>query len=395
MNSNTTSAAPRGKYNRWCEKRPLERRQWYRYNSDLTYSANAAFFLHETVGCEGLEFVVFSNAQIEEPIIELPGNITLIPCFILDLEGTSINDELSLLTEIQMGQSRYIYDGWVPISDWRIEAVNEAIEKIDQVLSLFSLLVDISITWEPKYPPTTFCKGLGLTCQHVHAIKVLKCITESLNEDDSTALFKSIAWLSQSFKLSETTAKFLFCFLAIESLATYIEIYAKDNSIFKPLRSFQISEEEYNKQRDDCIRAILDLKQYWDKCPMNAIQRANSECVKGTRQRLENHMEIISAEDPLFDLLFKTKVDGKTLYHLRNKIAHGGMNALSQKERERVSARLWDVERLARRYIHKVLEFIESERICLSIELPKPDISWHDLEYRGDFHMAKEYRDHL
>lgn len=399
MDSDVTLEVPQGKYNRWCEKRTLVYKQGYNgyfYNRELTYTENAALFLHETVGCEGLEFVVFSNAEIDEPIIELPGNITLIPCFMVDLNGAKIDDQLTHLTFMQMEQSRYIYDGWMPISDWKIETVKKAIGEIDQALSLFSLLVGASFTWEPKYPPYFEASAYGLTHQHIHAIKQLKCITESLEGDDLRALFKSIAWFSQSFRLSEPTAKFLFCILAIESLATYIETNTKDGSAFKSLRSPQ--ETTKDEDRINCIHEILDDRP--DKDLIKAVNDAYVKCVLGigTKAHVKNNLKNIFGESSeCFELLFKSKGDGDTLYKLRNKIAHGTVDALSEKEREIISARLWDVERLVRRYILKVLEVVISENeIDLGIETPhsKTDILPHSLMYRGPFHMAEIYRNH-
>ena len=82
------------KYNRaWCEKRPLvcgdqdrmlRACQW-EVKKDLSPSESAAFFLHELTGCEGLEFVAFSNARLTRPVT-LVNDVILVPCFLDDID---------------------------------------------------------------------------------------------------------------------------------------------------------------------------------------------------------------------------------------------------------------------------------------------------------------------
>ena len=137
-----------GKYNKWCERRHLvcadegkiEKAFKYASDTNLTLSEMAAFYTHELVDCQGLEFVVFSNARINLPV-ELPGDITLVPCFLAELEKTD-----SVIAQLTLEMDRracFVYDGWLPVGDWQRYSVRKAIGRVNSALSVLWLLSPI------------------------------------------------------------------------------------------------------------------------------------------------------------------------------------------------------------------------------------------------------------
>ena len=202
MSSNIASAVPSGKYNRWCERRPLicgdeeklRRSDVYVRQDNLTYSEKTAFYLHELVNCEGLEFVAFSNIRLNEPI-ELPGHITIVPCFLPNLRN-NIRHPLAQLTIQMATRSRFIYDGWLPIGEWEVRDVREAIIKIDSALSLFALRCSAWFSWEPKYSGISRQDSYyEFNPSHVREIGKSSQFIDSLSSVDASALLRSIAWL--------------------------------------------------------------------------------------------------------------------------------------------------------------------------------------------------------
>lgn len=298
-------------------------------------------------------------------------------------------------------RSNFIYDGWLPISDFRIEALRKAVRKVDQALSIFSLQGRVSFSWEPKYNPMDISTPLSyhFEHQHIQGIEQLSHFTESLtNASDSRSLFRSVAWLSQSLRLTEPAARFLFSILAIESLATYIEEKAADGSVFAELRSVQITKSKRKEQREECIKITLD--NLLSESPTEAVNSAYFNCIAGIKKRLKTHLERVFIDDPEpVDLLFNTKVEGKTLYDLRHEIAHGTVDALSEAQREMIYSRVWDVERLARRYILNVLELIQGKSVLVkqmngSLNIPLENmIISSERMYSGPIHMAQIYID--
>jgi len=402
MSPSSLPEVPLGKYNRWCERRPLvcadENRilltDQYVLDSTLSLSEKAAFYVYELVGCQGLEFAVFSNARIKQTMV-LPGNVTIVPCFLTELRDT--NSLLAKLTLDMSHRACFVYDGWLPIDDWQRTSVRKFIKMIDSALSVFAIRASAWFSWEPKYSP--IMRG-GITYEFeqedVTQVNQLTRFINEIRETDAKALLSSIGWLSQSVRLIEPAARFLFGILAIESLATYIEEESEEDSVFSQLRCEKLTKQQRKEWRQACIRDTMT--QFLDNDPEKAVLTAYFNCMVGIRQRLQSHLQGIFQEDtePI-DLLFNLKIEGKTLYDLRNEIAHGRMDALSEAQRETVMLRAWDLERVARTYILKVLgnitgyELAEQEIIeSISPHLREGVVS-NEHMYRGPIHMAEVY----
>lgn len=347
------------KYNDWRQKRCLicadpalyQRATRFFTQTHLGPSERAAFYLHELTGCEGLEFVAFSNAKLKRPVT-LANEVILVPCFMSEMEGQNVQDPLVWATMYMERKSRFVYDGWIPITTWDEESVRRAVQKVDEALSIFCMRGRTFFEWEPKYPAPEYPQSnYEFGEEQVQELESIAQALDSLGEDDRNAMHRSLAWLSQGIRLNEPAARFLFSMLSIESLATYIE---KNTSGSSPLASLKVSTvTEY--KRDECIRTTLSSLLGDD--PRKAIEKAYFDCVITITRRLKDHLAHVFASDTeLYELLFEQRVDGKTLYDLRHHVAHGEANALSERQREQIRQRVWDTERVARRYIWAVFE---------------------------------------
>jgi hypothetical protein len=402
MSLDFSLSVPPGKYNKWCERRPLvcadEQRilhtDKYVLDTSLTLSEKAAFYTHELVGCQGLEFVVFSSARINHSV-KLPGDIKLVPCFLAELQETG--SLIAKLTLEMTHRACFIYDGWLPIGDWQKDSVRKAVRSIDSALSVFALRASAWFSWEPKYSP--IMRGgiyYEFESEDVMQVNELSKFVSQMEEPDARALLNSIGWLSQSVRSKEPAARFLFGILAIESLATYVEEESTEPSAFSQLWGERLSKQQRKEWRQACIRDTI--AQLLEKDPGKAVQAAYFDCIVGIRKRLEAHlMNVFRGETEPIELLFKLKVDGKTLYELRNEIAHGRMDALSEAQREAIFARAWDVERIAKQYILKVLETVMARELeesaileSVSPRLREGIVSSENM-YKGPIHLAEVY----
>jgi hypothetical protein len=110
---------------------------------------------------------------------------------------------------------------------------------------------------------------------------------------------------------------------------------------------------------------------------------------------LKDHLSIVFAEEPeLFKLLFEGE-KGESLYELRHKIAHGGLDLLSDLERQTIASRIWDIERTARKYFQNVVRMATGKmpftyRMIKSMHVPFMIASHKDM-YVGSTHMAEFY----
>src|SRR3954453_4899911 len=127
------------RYNPFCLKRPLmcsdQERQLradkHTARGDLSETVRAALYFHELTDAVGLEFVAFANVRLPGPV-RLFGNILLVPCFTVTREEEVADAELSRLTQRMLTTARFIYDGWLPISDWEPAAVAATLRTIDE-----------------------------------------------------------------------------------------------------------------------------------------------------------------------------------------------------------------------------------------------------------------------
>jgi len=290
-------------------------------------------------------------------------------------------------------KSRFIYDGWISIATWNEQNVRRAIQSIDEALSTFCMKGRIFFDWEPKYPAPSDPRSMyKLDDEHLQELESRAQTLDSLEDDDRTAIYRGLAWLSQGIRLDEPAARFLFSILAIESLATYIEEKASDSSPLTALRTTNITEAE----RVKCIKDTLS--KWLDDNPGKAIERAYFDCVTTITRRLKRHLQNVFASDAgSYALLFEHKIEGKTLYDLRHYVAHGRANALSEMQREQIRRRVWDAERVARRYIWAVFEralgtppITSKIQAAFFVGVHNVVVSSEDM-YQGPTHMAVIY----
>jgi hypothetical protein len=289
--------------------------------------------------------------------------------------------------------SRFVYDGWVPIAAWDEESVRKSVRAIDEALAIFCLRGRAVFDWAPKYPAPSEPSSIAMfDDEHLQELEAVVESLDSLPETDRVAIYRSMAWLSQGLRLNEPMARFLFSILAIESLATYIEQKAAEDSPLVVLRKTRFTEAEQLACIDDTLSDWLQTD------PRRAIERAYFDCVMSITRRLKTHLANVLRSDPeAYAFLFEKKVRGKTLYEMRHPIAHGSLDPLDEKQREQVQLRVWDAERIARQYIRSVLE------AALGAKFPSASVSagfFLDMQnvvvssetmYRGPVHMAAVY----
>lgn len=114
------------KYNPACHKRPLvcadeerkKRADAFVHRTDLGEFVRAALYFHALTDLEFFEFTVFSNLRLSGRA-NLPNGVVIFPCFVHD-DGSQYqyDKELETATRRMQAASRFIYDGWMRITDW-------------------------------------------------------------------------------------------------------------------------------------------------------------------------------------------------------------------------------------------------------------------------------------
>jgi len=363
---------------------------------DLTPNERSAFWLHELTGTAGLEFVAFSNAMLEEPV-ELTGGVQLAPCFLpqRELSGANIGEPLVQLTMAMHRETRFVYDGWLPIETWEDEVVRKAIDNIHESFSLFALTARVWFDWEPKYPAIDGTRpSYPITEEQLSALASWARALGALPPEDRRAIYRSLGWLSQGIRLTEPSARLLFSILAIESLATYVESDAPDDSRFAAIRSERLTKSERREQREKCIEGILANKLRED--PTKAIQDAYFDCVQGVGSRLKDHLGRVFKQPEPLDLLFGSSPEELSLFDVRHRIAHGTADAISEAERHRIAQRVWEAERTARQYVASFVAAVSGVRpvpeMVATVQMNLLNsVAEGGARYEGPTHMARLY----
>lgn len=351
-----------GKINPWCEKHGLHSDDdgkknlalRYLHDKNLNTFEQYCFYAKIITDCEGIEFVVFSDSRFNEPV-KLANEIILVPCFYPDMKGKSGKDPLTVSTNHMEMNSRYIYDGWIPVKNWSIENVRIAIDKIEQTLAMFSLRIETYFEWKPKYYKINESSiSHQFENRHLPDILSLMDVFDKLTDNDRNAIYKSVGWLSQSYKTREFEVKFLFYMISTESLANYIEQECNSESVFFNFRADKRSKLEKRNQRRECFDT--NLENYKIE-PEESIKKAYHCIDQGSRKIICNHFNKVFGENSKqVKLLFEKNDDNRPLYDLRNEIAHGRLNMLNQNERKIIKKRITDIEKITREYITKIIK---------------------------------------
>ncbi|MEW6111784.1 MAG: hypothetical protein AB1664_06620 [Thermodesulfobacteriota bacterium] len=346
------------RYNPWGHKRPLVCADTERWtiaqqkakSPDLSASEQSAVYARELTGCGGFEFVGFSNARLVDAV-HLSSGVVLFPCFAREGETIPEGDPILRYTIRMQKKGRFVYDGWVPITAWDAVSIRNAVQSVSEALSAFSVR-GCYFEWEPKYRALTSPKPFFFWGHHqLLELERLCRRIDDLAQVDRSAIYRSLAWLSQSVRSVDVVGRFFYAILTIESLAIYIEERAEEASPFWILRTTKITDLERKKCIDNTLSKWLDSD------PAEAIKRAYFDCVISLTNTLKSHLKLVlPADSAFFELLFQKNTSGKSLYDLRHDIAHGRSNLLNEVDRDLIRQSADEAEKVATNYIRLVFE---------------------------------------
>ena len=391
-----------GKYNNWGEREPLVSSDNEKINchhsassrKDLSVVEKSFISTNILTGCEGLEFVVFSNAVYDKPLV-FSNDIVLYPCF---LPKSEIKDDpISRATSGMYQLNRYIYDGWLPIKSTKEDVIRNKIRELRETLSAFSFAVSCRLDWFPKY----FSKNIEnisihLKTSDIDTINGIAQANASLTLEDRIALFRSIGWISQSYLSNDDKSKFLFCVLAIESLANYIESECDEKSAFIKARTDKLPKKERKELREEEIKRILNQHQ---ENLTHAVSEAYFDQVVSIKRKIKDHLVSVMGENNEGVKLFFGDTENKEdhpLYDLRHRIAHGMADNLSEADIIQIRAKMRQIEKFANEYLWKLLNRLNiwnessSSHIAYSMNFNDGIMSRREM-YRGPTKMALFY----
>lgn len=349
---------PKGRFNKWGERKLItapEAKQAYVAQELLKFNgcfrAKSLFWAAKLTDSTGFEFVFVSNAQFSAVVSE-KNPLYLVPCFTpLDPLNPQTDDRQAAM----MKWGQFIYDGWIPDADMSSANLDRIVAELDDLVSLFSVVGRHFAYWEPKYFHATHPTPSQIAVQgDFDALSRSTLIIEQLPPPDKVAMSRSLAWLSSALR-NQDIQRFLLLFLSIESLATYIEnsSTSKTSVLRKAFAGQKLAEKARNKNRDECIKNIFAGKD--NVYSADKIQRAYFECInQSIKNKLTDHLDRVFQSDEASNLIFSEDGNGKSLWKLRNDIAHGSLNLLSEVDTQDILGRVGELENVARNYLRKI-----------------------------------------
>jgi hypothetical protein len=218
---------------------------------------------------------------------------------------------------------------------------------------------------------------------------------EKLPPSDRVAISRSAAWMANAMRSESPIQRFLLLFVSIEALATYIERESNKNRLLQTLAAEKLSKTERRERREVCIQEVLARDLGSDAA--KAIRTAYFECIVGTRRILEEHLNRVFGDEKASTTMFKKEIEGKTLWQLRNDIAHGNLNILSEVQIQFLTRQVTGLENIARDYLRRILTYLAGIEYFPHVRRPgfilpaSQGIGTPGTEYMGPTDMAEYY----
>jgi len=344
---------PHGRFNDWGHRKWLQVSEEKLAAVDeelrrvkLSPRAHSLYRFARLTDSSGVEFVVISSAQFV-PVIFERSNVHIVPCF---TPMNPLNPQYDKRQTAMTKRGEFIYDGWIPNESWSASRVEQMVSSLDDIASLTSLSGAYYAYWEPKYPsPTHPIPWHVATPAEFEALATSIEVMAQLPEADKRALRRSAAWMAAAL-VTPPIQRFLLLFVSFESLATYIEgTGTSDASVLRSaFAADRPSKSRRRKRRKQCIQNVFGNRGATPKI----VERAYAECIHTSiREMLEDHINRVLADPQVSRLLFAQKSGSKTLWQLRNDIAHGNLYLLSDEDTKLLSSQVALLEHIVRRYL--------------------------------------------
>ena len=372
--NNKLRSKPEGRFNRWGERKAITdennikeivSQELSSLNCD--YRGKSLYWEARLTGSTGLEFVFISNSQFEGK--ENPEKqIHIVPCFKpLDPLNPQTEDRQAAM----MKGGQFIYDGWAANVELNSDGINKVVSDLDTLVSLFSVASNYFAYWEPKYFYQTKPVPSHIATQNdFDIISYSIFLLDQLPSVDVKKINKSLAWFSSALIVGPIQ-KFLFLFLSFESLATYIDKnkYSKESVLQNKFRQKETEEEQLEKlnKQEECINEILK----GEDSISEKISLANEGCIyQSIRFRLEKHLDQVFKNKEASKSIFVERSNGKTLWDLRNSIAHGRLNLLSETDNLIINRSVNKLETIIRSYFRTIFSSLAKTKYFLPPKRP-------------------------
>lgn len=280
---------------------------------------------------------------------------------------------------LQMYQNTYEIGGTVAGSfdsndqDLAKSEIEKALKRITILRNVFSLLLGVSTTWYPaRYlevkvvdsspPPAKECKkewrfwqiprsqeeqtSTILKDEHVESVIQAAHHIEHLDKRISATISTALDWYSEGNRHGSGLSRFANHWASIEVIGHFF--YAK-------LKADVVERRSKQQKKDEVIKILNNGN---STAILERITQCNVIVCPPIREKLRSVFALLPDSYDWENELFNRDDSDKSLYQLRNDIAHGNV---SEHHFERVAAmkkRLWDMSQISRKVLLSTIENI-------------------------------------
>lgn len=377
------------RYNAWGEWRPLVARcsqaEYFRIRGEAdnlrSNNSKAIYYYNSFTPFQGVEFIIVSNGSDDVAYRRYPGGMIAVAC--------------QRIRPVLEAHSVRLYDCWLPMTECTPSAIADALDLIDETVSLVSLSLGTAARWIIKYAENVGPSSpLAMVTSDEHEelarrLANLRNLPKSLQR----AVVRSIHWRQHARIQARTTDQLLALWQAFESLLLALYEHSGDVELPLAVDPRALSRKQRHEEKCVEIRRILDEQLSAD--PVAAVSRAYFDAVIGIRKRCEMVLKsILGADDERIEWAL---AQGKNVWspqRIRNLILHEGRSATEVEAACDVSeqvGRLDDlvieiiVRTIGRRWQGVPLRTGKQQFTALATGIPLVSNGW---EVRGDFHIS-------
>jgi len=292
--------------------------------------AGCLFYIIATAR-HAIEFVVRSNFEIP-----------------YDFLNSSAGDLKILLHKVKMPEASdkanfniQIYDGTVLLPNIDVDTIGDALDVIGLFLNRITFRIDGKAEWFLKY--SMYESGTGKLRLSKKDFRLLGEYLLSLKSPDMTVIDSAMSWYTTAKNSTNIFTQYLNYYIAMESLA--VALVDGEMEVGKEFGIEILSKEERKNKIDECVKKIHE--EIYQNDPIDFVKKAYSECILSLRTKTQLALTKVFGLDHEFIKAFLEKSDGKTMYDLRNDLAHGSFNHIDRAEAHLIKSKLPVLEEIA------------------------------------------------
>lgn len=283
-----------------------------------------------------IELAVKTTTDLPDKITGLPGDVLLY----------KVEPDVKFQSEI-------VYDGAYYLKDYKLETIQEGIQKILRAMNGLSLTFDKPVHWELKYKIRSHTRGSASAKKE--DIKFLNKITTELQKEQDPYIDAAVDWYQRGIASRNVFNAFICFHIAIEGLAIkMIEGKLKASEYFDIKGKFLVDK----KGVIDCIEEFR--KKYYSSDPSLFVTKAYLDCVQSLKGKIKFTLEKIFGKSHKY-LKEYFEVDD-SLWDLRGELIHKAYSDWHFEKKELVRKKLYVLQDIAKEFLIRVIMQIKPDK---------------------------------